>query len=91
MSSSKKKSWWTPVAHFVGHSVAGSAIFSVIALTAAGLGALVKWIAGLGLVDVFVVDVLSWLEHVLVVGDVVLLLLFLAVALIKAIKEVFAK
>lgn len=84
--SNLRKNWWSPIVHFVTHTLVGSLIFVIIALPAYGLGELVHWLKAHGSSE-YVVGVLTLLEYAIVTLDALLLLWHLVTTGIAAIKE----
>lgn len=84
--SSPQKAWWSPIVHFLTHTLVGSMIFVIIALPAYGLGELVHWLKASGSSE-YVVGVFTLLEYAIVTLDAVLLLWHLVTTGIAAMKE----
>lgn len=79
------KPWWAPITHFLAHAVVGSVIFCIIATPAVGLSLLVRALDGT--IPPFTLWVLVVLENVILIGDGVLLVVYLATTSIKFVKE----
>lgn len=74
------------VLEFLGHALAGAAIFIIVALIAFGLGKFVSYLESWGAAPTLI-TILTALEYTILTGDVVLVALFLLTAVKKALKE----
>lgn len=81
-----KHSPWAAVVHMFVHSIAGMAIFAIIAVPAIGLNYLIKYLEREG-ADPVVLAVLTVLEYSILIGDALLYLALLGKSLWKAAKE----
>ncbi len=81
-----KKSIWTPIVHFAGHTAVGTALFFVVGIPAVLLSFLVHALEAAH-VDGFTVEVLKFLEHAILVADAGLFIIFLVITFIKSVKE----
>jgi hypothetical protein len=79
--------WWTPIVHFLGHTLAGTMIFLIIALPAVGLYFLVKYLAEVQGVSGYTIEVLKVLEHVVLTIDAALLVIYVMVTAMRAARE----
>lgn len=74
------------IVRFAGHTVAGVATFVIFGSAAVAMALLVKALALTG-VDVFVIDVLTFVEHSILVLDSVLFLTYMVAMAIRFFKE----
>jgi hypothetical protein len=89
LDSWAKRPWWEPISHLAGHIVIGSLLFCVLAAPAVGLSFLVTHLKSLG-VSEFTLMIFVGLEHIILVADSVLLLVYIAVTGVKTAKEMLA-
>lgn len=82
----ENKPSWAPIAHFVGHILAGAVMFSVLAGISVLLSLAVHWLDTLG-VPAFTLWILMALEHAILVIDAVVFLVFLIRTAINWITE----
>jgi hypothetical protein len=87
MNGTEEVPWWKPISHFLGHVVSGALVFLVVAAVAVVLGLSVRWLGKLDGVPDFTLSVLTWLEHIILIGDATLFLVYIAVSGIKFFKE----
>ena len=78
--------WWRPFAHFLGHTCAGAALFMVIAGLSVGLALWVKFLQTLGMSE-FTLWTLTALEHIILVADVGLFLVYMFIGGIRFYRE----
>lgn len=88
MHNQNQKSIWTPVVHFAAHTFVGSVLFLIVGLPAVGLSLLVHALEAAHL-DGFTVQVLSFLEHAILLADAGLFMTYLVVTAIKSVKEMW--
>ncbi|PMV89764.1 MULTISPECIES: hypothetical protein [unclassified Pseudomonas] len=86
MSKTVNQPWWSPIAHFAAHCFVGSIIFIIIGLPAVGLSFLVHYLESIGVSSV-TIGVLTFLEVALTVTDGLLFLIYLALGIYRALKE----
>ncbi|AVX93370.1 hypothetical protein [Pseudomonas psychrophila] len=86
MSKTEKTPWWSPIAHFAAHCFVGSIIFIIIGLPAVALSFLVHYLETIG-VNALTIAVLTTLEVALSVTDALLFLIYLALGIYRALKE----
>lgn len=86
--TNNNQSWLTPILHFGAHTFVGSMIFCIIAVPAIGLSFLVHYLEGLQ-VPAFTLSVLTFLEHVLLIVDATLFVVYIVITAYKAFKEMF--
>jgi hypothetical protein len=84
---SGNKVWWQPIVHFAGHTLAGTIMFILFGAVSVVLAMLVQYLEA-SKVPVFTLAVLSFVEHVILIVDSVLYLIYLAVAGWEAVKEI---
>ncbi|VVP30423.1 hypothetical protein [Pseudomonas fluorescens] len=86
MSKTVKTPWWSPIAHFAAHCFVGSIIFIIIGLPAVALSFLVHELESIG-VNALTIAVLTTLKVALSVTDALLFLIYLALGIYRALKE----
>lgn len=74
------------IVRFAGHTFAGVAMFAIFGSAAVAMSLLVKVLAFTG-VDPFVIDVLTFVEHSILVLDAGAFLIFMIVIAIRFFKE----
>ncbi len=81
-----KRPWWVPISHLAGHTVIGSLLFCVLAAPAVGLSFLVAHLRSMG-VSPFTLTILTALEHLILVTDAFLLVVYIAVTAMRTTRE----
>ena len=84
--SENNKSWLTPIVHFATHTFVGTAIFFIIGVPAIGLSCLVVLLKAWNVPE-FTLSVLTFLEHVILVIDATLFVVYLIFTAWTAFKE----
>lgn len=82
----QERKWWEPLSHFAGHIVIGALLFCMVATPAVGLGMAVAHFKTLGVPE-FTVTVLTFLEHTVLIGDVILFLVYTSISGVRFIRE----
>jgi len=82
----RKKPWYAPLAHFMGHAVVGTGIFLIVGAPAVFLGFLTHKLREYHVAE-FTISVLQFLEHTILVIDSLLFLAYLAFTTWSAIQE----
>lgn len=80
------KPWWAWIAHFLGHTLVGTAVFVIVGTPAIGLSLLMEFLETLH-VSTFTIQVLSFLEHGILLVDAMLFLVYLGVTAYQAMQE----
>lgn len=74
------------IVRFAGHTVAGVAMFMIFGSSAVAMALLVKALS-FTCVDPFVIDVLTFVEHSILIIDAILFLIYMIVMAIRFFKE----
>lgn len=83
--NTKAVNFWTPITNFAVHTLVGTVIFIIISLPAVGLGALVHYLATLGVAD-FTITTLTFLEHALLLIDSMAVIAYVLITTYREIK-----
>jgi hypothetical protein len=84
--SNSNKPWWSPIVHFLAHTVVGTIIFVIIAGAAVSLSLLVHYLESLN-VSAFSITVITAVEYVILIFDATLFVVHLFITGINAVKE----
>lgn len=82
------KPWWKPILQFALHTITGSAIFVVIAMPAVCLSVLNHYLESKG-VPRLTLNILTVLEHAILIVDSILFLVYLGLTAMHSIKEMY--
>ena len=83
---SNRKIWWRPIAHFAGHTIVGCTVFLIFGSVSVGLALLVQFLERVNIPSM-TLNMLSFIEHVILIVDRILFVVYVGIAGIGAIKE----
>ena len=83
---SNRKIWWRPIAHFAAHMVVGCAVFLIFGSVSVGLALLVQTLERINIPSM-TLNMLAFIEHVILIVDGILFVVYVGIAGIGAIKE----
>lgn len=76
-----------PIARFFGHILSGTVVLLFLGVVSIGLSLTLVWFESIKEVSAFTIDVLSFLERILLLSEAMLYLVYLGISIRMTLKE----